>query len=86
MARGWESKSVESQIDSAQEGPRTNSRQPLTEADKAAQRERANLLLARANVLRQINTTTTERYAELRRQVLKELDEKIAQLPPVDQK
>ena len=84
MARGWESKSVESQIDAAREDSSMNSKAPLTEAGKAVQRERANLLLARANVLRQIESSSNQRYVESRQQALKELDAKIARLPSTE--
>ena len=77
MARGWESKSVESQIDQAATTPSTNSKAPLDDAQKKAQRERQILLLARARVLQQLAASTNERYSESRRQALKELDEKL---------
>lgn len=80
MARGWESKSVESQIDAAGEKqPERLNSQP-TDAEREAQRERAVLLLARARVLQQLAASPNERYSESRRLALKELDEKLAQL------
>ena len=80
MARGWESKSVESQIDEASQKQSNNSQGPLNHSDKKAKREREILLLARARVLHQIAASTNERYIVLRRQALKELDEKLARL------
>jgi hypothetical protein len=80
MARGWESKSVESQIDEASQEQSSNSRAPLNDTDRKAKREREILLLARARVLHQIAASTNERYIELRRQALKELDDKLARL------
>ena len=77
MARGWESKSVESQIDQAATTQSTNSNTPLNDAEKNAQRERQILLLARARVLQQLAASTNERYSESRRQALKELEEKL---------
>lgn len=77
MARGWESKSVESQIDQAAENQSTNSKTALSDNEKKAQREREILLLARARVLQQLEASTNERYSESRRQALKELDEKL---------
>jgi hypothetical protein len=77
MARGWESKSVESQIEEA--GGKTTSdsgRQP-TEVDKQIRREREVLLLARARVLQQIEASSNERYKESRRRALEELENKI---------
>ena len=77
MARGWESKSVESQIDQAATTQSTDSKAPLNDAEKKAQRERQILLLARARVLQQLAASTNERYSESRRQALKELEEKL---------
>ena len=77
MARGWESKSVESQIDQAAENKSNNSNSPLSDNEKKAKREREILLLARARVLQQIEASSNERYTESRRQALKELDEKL---------
>lgn len=77
MARGWESKSVESQIDQASQDKSNNSKAPLNESEQKARREREILLLARARVLQQMQASPNERYAESRRQALKELDEKL---------
>jgi hypothetical protein len=81
MARGWESKSVESQIDAVGEKqPEQPRSQQPTDAEKEAQRERGILLLARARVLQQLASSPNERYSESRRLALKELDEKLARL------
>lgn len=80
MARGWESKSVESQIDAAAEKQPDKSDSQPTDAEREAQRERSVLLLARARVLQQLAASPNERYSESRRLALKELEEKLAQL------
>ena len=80
MARGWESKSVESQIDEATEKQSQNSSAPPNDGDKKAKREREILLLARARVLQQIASSPNERYTESRKQALSELERKIEQL------
>src|SRR5215472_1624903 len=80
MARGWESKSVESQMESAKDEPAANPRQPLTENDKRIQRERQNLVLSRSYVLRQIESSSNERYTESLRTALSDIDKKIAEL------
>jgi hypothetical protein len=76
MARGWESKSVESQMEQAGTAP-TNGKARLTDGEKHAKRERENLILARARVLQQLENSSNERYKELLRQELGELDKKI---------
>lgn len=80
MARGWESKSVESQIDEATEKQSGNSKSHLKENEIRAKRECEILLLARARVLQQIAASTSERYTESRRRALRELEEKIEKL------
>ncbi len=79
MARGWESKSVESQMETAKEDQPTNPRQ-LTDAQKKTQRERNQLMLSRAYVMQQIQSSTNERYTESLRKALSDLDQKIVQL------
>lgn len=80
MARGWESKSVESQMDEAQAGQSSTPKVPLTEKQKAIQAERESLMLARADVLHRIESSSNERYSNQLRQALQELDTRIAKL------
>ena len=83
MARGWESKSVESQVESAQsDGDRRN--HPENDGNSANQknieRERQGLLLSRAYLLNRIESSTNDRYTESLRQALAEIDQKLGQL------
>lgn len=80
MARGWESKSVESQMDSAKEEQPQNSKGQLTAAQRQAQRERQGLIMTRSRVLQQIESSSNEVYIRSLRQALTELDEKIAKI------
>lgn len=80
MARGWESKSVESQIESAKDENAAAARSQSTEDEKKAQRERESLLLSRTYVLRRIESSSNERYTESLRQALSDIDRKIAKL------
>ena len=79
MARGWESKSIESQQDLARD-EQNSRRQPLSEQDKRALREREGLLLSRARVIKQIEASTNERYTKVLREALNELEQKLASL------
>jgi len=79
MARGWESKSVESQMETAKDDQPANPRQ-LTDAQKKTQRERNQLMLSRAYVMQQMQSSTNERYTESLRQALSDLDQKLKQL------
>ncbi|HKD14020.1 MAG TPA: hypothetical protein VKE71_05670 [Candidatus Angelobacter sp.] len=82
MARGWESKSVESQIDEASQQQSNNSKVPLNDDERKTKREREILLLARTRVLQQLESSPNERYSESRREALKELDRKLQELTP----
>jgi hypothetical protein len=79
MARGWESKSVESQIESAERRPAAAQPQKSDKNEENA-RERQGLLLSRAYVLHQIESSSNERYTDSLRKALADLDQKLAQL------
>lgn len=79
MARGWESKAVESQMELAQTESKSNDHRPTVE-QKMAHRERDGLLLARSRVMQQLESSTNEHYRQSLQQALSELDEKIAKL------
>lgn len=80
MARGWESKSVEAQQESAKESHAGDARQPLSDDEKNRKRERDGLKLSRAYILQQIESSTNERYSETLRKALSEIEQKLAQL------
>jgi hypothetical protein len=80
MARGWESKSVESQIESAKDKTTSGSEPQSTDKQKKVERERQGLLLARTYLLRRIESSSNERYTQSLRQALEEIDRKIARL------
>jgi len=79
MARGWESKAVESQMEEAAERRRTHV-PPRRAEDIAIERERDNLLLDRTRVTHDIAAATNPRYREMLERALKFLDEKLAKL------
>jgi hypothetical protein len=80
MARGWESKSVESQMESAKEQTSGGGRRELTSEEKETQRVRQGLLLSRTYVLRQMEASSNERYKQSLQQALSEIDQKLARL------
>ena len=61
MARGWESKSVEAQIESADQR-RGGGKLKLTPEQLEAQRKRDSLLLHRTRVLSDLDKCNDERY------------------------
>jgi hypothetical protein len=80
MARGWESKSVESQMENAKDGAAQDSKSPLTDGEKKVRHERDSLKLSRAYIVHQIEASTNEHYTRSLQQALSEIDEKLATL------
>ncbi len=82
MARGWESKAVESQVDAAaeEEQPRPGAKPQPTDAEKQNVRERDGLLLARKRIQSQMESSGNQRYTESLHLALAEIDAKLAKL------
>ena len=79
MARGWESKSVESQ----QQDARAESRgpaAPLTPAERVALDRRRTLDLARARTLADLHASPSAAHRSMLEQALRAIDEQIAAL------
>ena len=77
MARGWESKAVEAQIEEKEKATAkpVNTRTP----DQIQHMmEKRTLELARAKVARELASSQNPRYAQMLQQSLDELDKKIA--------
>jgi len=77
MARGWESKSVESQMESAS-NDKGGSAPQLSPDEKNRKREQQSLLLSRAYLMQKINSSTSSRYTESLQEALKEIDARLA--------
>jgi hypothetical protein len=82
MARGWESKSVEAQIESAAGEPRTAPKPHLSPEQIQNMREKENLELSRTRVQRELASSENPRYREIMRKALADLDGKLARLEP----
>jgi hypothetical protein len=80
MARGWESKSVESQMDAAAAQRAPERRVPQTEEQIRSERERESLLLTRKRVLRDIEAATHIRHRLQLEAALKHLDQHLKEL------
>jgi len=78
MARGWESKSVESQMETAKEQISGGGKPALSKEDKETARLREGLLLSRKHVLQQIEASSNDRYRQSLQQALNDIDEKLA--------
>jgi hypothetical protein len=80
MARGWESKSVEAQQEESIAAKPTKSRAPLTPEELQREQKKADLTLSRSRIVQQLEQSTNERYSELMRKTLADLDRQIAEL------
>ena len=79
MARGWESKSIQAQIDSAN-AHRGIPKVWLTQEELDAQRKRESLLLHRTRVLHDLEKCTEERYRKTLTDGLAYLEEQLRAL------
>ena len=78
MARGWESKSVENQIDMA--GPHRTAvlnNNPAPEKLEAI-RKKENILLSRTRVVRELNSAENPRYKAVLNKALADLDAQLS--------
>jgi hypothetical protein len=80
MARGWESKSVESQIESAEERAALAKLPKLTPEEAERKQLRESLLLSRTRVVHDIESSKNPGYRKTLEAALKHLDDKIATL------
>jgi hypothetical protein len=79
MAKGWESKSVESQVQDSQ-SEHTDKKAPLTVAEIEAHRRRQVLLLSRARVADGLQSSSDSRYRDQLTRALADLDAQISRL------
>ncbi len=80
MARGWESKSIEQQIEDARMS--SNQGPTLSSAPDQVQlrQKREGLLLQRARILQEIATARNPRYREMLSEMLRHLDSQLESL------
>jgi len=80
VARGWESKSVEGQIESFASERRSSSKEHLTAEQMECQRQKESLLLSRKRVLHDIEQAQNPRHLKILQESLAYLDDKLAKL------
>ena len=80
MARGWESKSIESQIEAAEERKSAARAAAVDAAEVERKRKRDSLLLSRTRILNDIEQARNPKYQETLKAALKHLDDKLAEL------
>ncbi len=80
MARGWESKSVEAQIEENNSETSNDSEQKVSPEELQTVFRKNELVLSRKHILQQLELSSNERYLELLRRTLAGLDAEIASL------
>lgn len=80
MARGWESKAVEAQIETAEGTKAKQAKGPLSPAEIALLRKKEGLLLSRTRVLQDLETARNHRYKKILQDALAQLESELAAL------
>jgi hypothetical protein len=80
MARGWESKAVEGQVQEFESKEDRQNKKQLTQVEIEARRQRQVLLLARARVEKQLQSNQDPRYREQLTRALADLDAQLTTL------
>lgn len=80
MARGWESKDVESQVESTKESMAAPGKAKKTADQQEKDRERQGLELSRKRILNDLETATHPNHRKSLEAALAHLDEKIKDL------
>jgi hypothetical protein len=76
MARGWESKSIEAQIESAETSDQESSHHDHQDPERLRQRQA--LVLSRSRVLQQLEVSQNPRHREMLNQALADLEAQLA--------
>jgi hypothetical protein len=80
MARGWESKAVEEQIDAAETGRKALRRKNLTAAEIEVQKKREGLTVERQRIVREMEQGYKRRYLVLLERALAHVDAELEKL------
>jgi hypothetical protein len=80
MARGWESKSVESQIEAAETSVRSLFDEQIPAEELELLRKKEGLNLSRIRVLRELEASQNPRYRNLMEKALADLNSELGRL------
>ena len=80
MARGWESKAIEEQINAAEAEKQTRAKQPLTVLEIERQKRKEGLLLERGRIEREMRQAHKRRYLVLLERSLAHIEKELAKL------
>jgi hypothetical protein len=83
MAKGWESKSVESQVEDFKTITRGRTKSPLTPAQVEVYRRREVLLLSRARVQKDMQASQNQRYTDQLSRALADIEAQISALEEI---
>jgi len=78
MAKGWESKSVEAQIDMAEKHPRATPKSVPDPASIEIVRQKENILLSRTRVVHELKSAQNPRYKAMLHKALADLDAQLS--------
>ncbi|MGD0771801.1 MAG: hypothetical protein ABSC05_03155 [Candidatus Solibacter sp.] len=82
MARGWESKSVATQIDMAENRSAVARAKVLSEESLDLLRKKESLLMSRTRVVRDLESAQNPRYRAVLSKALADLDAQLSSLAP----
>jgi hypothetical protein len=81
MARGWESKAVEGQVQERESREDRQNKRQVTQDEVEVRRQRGILMLSRARVEIQLQGAQASRYREQLTRALADIDSQLAKLP-----
>ena len=84
MAKGWESKAVEDQIQESHTPNNENPRKQFTPEQMEAHRRKEVLLLSRARVEKDLTSSQNPRYREQLTKALSDLDMQLSKMSDVE--
>ncbi len=82
MARGWESKSVETQIDMAEDRTAVARAKVLSQVSLDLLRKKESILMSRTRVVRDMENAQNPRYRAVLSKALADLDAQLSTLAP----
>ena len=80
MARGWESKDIEAQVESPKSPKTSSGREPKTAEQQVREQDIQQLQLSRTRIANDLNTATHPNHRKSLEAALAHLDKKIADL------
>lgn len=83
MARGWESKSVESQLEEKEREAELRATQPLSPEERDRRERLASLTLSRARTLEQLERASSQSHRAMLKRTLLALEKQIIELETI---